>query len=100
MNDSLDLVGAALNRAATECDLVVVDEIGKTELFSADFTETVWQIINSGKRVLETIMVHANPLADAIKCEPRVNLVEVTRANYHGALEELLVWSAVDQSSY
>jgi nucleoside-triphosphatase len=98
--DSLDRVGvAALNQAAKECNLVIVDEIGKMELFSANFREAVWQIINSGKKVLGTIMFQANPWADAIKRQPQVNLVEVTRANYQRVLAELLVWLEVDPSS-
>ena len=98
--DSLDRVGvAALNQAAKECNLVVVDEIGKMELFSANFREAIWQIINSGKKVLGTIMFQANPWADAIKRQPQVNLVEVTRANYQRVLAELLVWLEVDPSS-
>lgn len=98
--DSLDRVGvAALNQAAKECNLVIIDEIGKMELFSANFREAVWQIINSGKKVLGTIMFQANPWADAIKRQPQVNLVEVTRANYQRVLAELLVWLEVDPSS-
>ena len=98
--DSLDRVGvAALNQAAEECNLVIVDEIGKMELFSANFREAVGQIINSGKKVLGTIMFQANPWADAIKRQPQVNLVEVTRANYQRVLAELLVWLEVDPSS-
>lgn len=95
--DSLDRAGvSALNQAAGECDLIVVDEIGKMELFSANFREAVWQIINSGKKVLGTIMFKANPWADRIKRQPRVNVVEVTRANRHQVLEELLEWLEVD----
>ncbi len=91
--DSLDRVGvSALHQAAEECDLVVVDEIGKMELFSTSFREAVLRIIGSGKRVLGTIMLSPNPWADAIKLKPQVNLVEVTRANYHQVLEELLHW--------
>ncbi len=91
--DNLDRVGvSALHRAARECDLVVVDEIGKMELFSASFREAVLQIIDSGKRVLGTIMLSPNPWADAIKRKPQVNLVTVTRANHQEVLEELLCW--------
>jgi nucleoside-triphosphatase len=96
---SLDRVGvSALNQAAKEGNLVIVDEIGKMELFSANFRETVWQVISSGKKVLGTIMFQANPWADAIKRQPQVNLVEVTRANYHRVLEEILGWLEADQS--
>ena len=96
--DSLDKVGvSALHRAVRECDLVVIDEIGKMELFSANFKRAVSQIIDSGKRVLGTIMLNPNPWADAIKLKPQVNVVTVTRANYHQVLKELLEWLAVDQ---
>ncbi len=91
--DSLDSVGVpALHKAAQWCDLVVIDEIGKMELFSAQFREAVSQIINSGKRILGTIMLNPNPWADAIKRQPQVKLMTVTRANYHEVLEELLHW--------
>jgi len=90
---SLDNVGvSALNRAAEECDLIVVDEIGKMELFSDNFRQAILHIIESGKRVLGTIMLSPNPWADAIKRKPQVNLVEVTRYNHHRVLEELLRW--------
>ncbi len=90
---SLDRVGvAALRQAAERCDLVVVDEIGKMELFSADFREAVWQIIGGGNRVLGTIMLHSNPWADAIKRQPQVNLVTVTRAGYQRVLADLRDW--------
>jgi len=54
--DSLDRLGvSALRQAAKECDLVIIDEIGKMELFSANFRETILHIIDSGKRVLELL---------------------------------------------
>ena len=91
--DSLDRVGvSALHKAAQECDLVVVDEIGKMELFSANFKKAVLEIIGSGKRVLGTIMLNAHPWADAIKRRPQVDLVPVTGANYHQVLAELRQW--------
>jgi len=87
--DILDKVGvSALNQAAKERRLVVVDEIGKMELLSANFREAVWQVINSGKKVLGR--------ADAIKGQPQVNLIEVTRANRQRVLEELLLWLKAD----
>ncbi|MFC2008231.1 nucleoside-triphosphatase [Chloroflexota bacterium] len=91
--DSLDRVGvSALRQAAQDCDLIIIDEIGKMELFSDSFREAVLQIIDSGKRVLGTIMLAPNPWADAIKLKPQVTLVEVTRANHPQVLEELLRW--------
>jgi nucleoside-triphosphatase len=91
--DSLDKIGvSALNKAARECDLVVVDEIGKMELFSAEFRETVQSVITSGKRLLGTIMLSPNPYADAIKRQPQVKLITVTRDNHQEVLKELRDW--------
>ena len=97
--DSLDRVGvSALHRAARQCDLIVVDEIGKMELFSADFREAVRQVIDSGKKVLGTIMLNPHPWADNIKRQPQVNLVEVTRANYSRVLADLREWLKTTES--
>ena len=89
----MDKVGVpALRQAAEQCDLVIIDEIGKMELFSAAFREAVAEIIGSGKRVLGTIMLQANPFGDAIKRQARVNLITVTRNNYQQVLESLHDW--------
>jgi nucleoside-triphosphatase len=97
--DSLDRVGvSALHNAVQQCDLVVIDEIGKMELFSADFRRAVSQMIDNGKLILGTIMLNPNPWADAIKRQPQVNLVTVTRTNYQDVLEELLHWLKATES--
>ena len=91
--DKLDEVGvSALHEAEHHCEFIVVDEIGNMELFSAGFREAVFRIIDSGKKLLGTIMLSPNPWADEIKLKPRVNLVEVTRHNRLQVLEELLCW--------
>ncbi len=97
--DALERIGVpALRKAAQQCDLVVIDEIGKMELFSASFRDTVSQMIDSGMRILGTIMLNPNPWADAIKRQPQVNLITVSRANYQEVLEELLRWLKATES--
>jgi len=94
--DSLDRIGvSALHRAVRECDLVVIDEIGKMELFSDNFKTAVLDMMDSGKRVLGTIMLSPNPWADRIKCQPQVNLAVVTRASYLQVLADLREWIIV-----
>jgi nucleoside-triphosphatase len=91
--DALDRTGVpALRRAARQCELVIIDEIGKMELFSAGFKETVSQVIDSGKRVLGTVMLSADPWVDAIKRQPQVDLFNLTRDNYPQILAEVLHW--------
>ena len=97
--DSLDRVGVfALQQAAEQCDLVVIDEIGKMELFSIKFRQAVLEIIDSGKKLLGTIMLNPNPWADAIKRKPQINLITVTRGNHHQVLDELLNWLKAEKS--
>ena len=91
--NGLERIGVfTLRQAAEQCDLVVVDEIGKMELFSDSFKKAVLQLIDSGKMVLGTIMLSPEPWADTIKRKPQVNLVTVTRDNHHQILEELREW--------
>ncbi len=98
--DGLERVGVpAIYQATQQRDLVVIDEIGKMELFSARFREAVSQAIDSGKRILATIMLNPNPWADDIKRRPQVNLITVTRGNYQQVLEELLRWLKATDSS-
>jgi nucleoside-triphosphatase len=90
---NLDNVGvAAINRAVEESDLIVIDEIGKMELLSPSFREAVLKAIDSGKKVLGTIMLNPYPFADAIKRHPGVKVIQLTRADHDQVLREILDW--------
>ena len=91
--EALERVGVpALYEAAEQYKLVIVDEIGKMELFSAEFREAVSYIIDSGKKVLGTIMFNPNSWADSVKRHSRVNLITVTRDNNKKVLEDIREW--------
>jgi nucleoside-triphosphatase len=93
--DSLNKVGvSALRQALREADLIVIDEIGKMELLSPQFKEAVTQVINSGKRVLGTIMLNPHPFADQIKRHPEVETLLVTRDNRPEVMKRVLNWLA------
>jgi nucleoside-triphosphatase len=90
---NLDNVGvAAIIRAIDESDLIVIDEIGKMELFSPRFREAVLKAIDSGKKVLGTIMLSPHPFADDIKRHPEVKVIQLTRADHEQVLREILDW--------
>ncbi len=92
----LEKVGVpALEEAIRQRDVIVIDEIGKMELFSNRFREVVLAAVHSGKPVLGTIMLKPHPWADAIKRQPQVNLVEVTRTGYHRVLADIKQWLGV-----
>ncbi len=91
--EGLDRVGVrAIRRALRECDLVIIDEIGKMELFSPSFREAVLEAVSSSKMVLRTIMLNPHPFSDEIKRDPRVALVLVTRMNRDEALVKVSEW--------
>jgi nucleoside-triphosphatase len=96
--DVLDRIGVpALHKAIRECDLVIVDEIGKMELFSDSFREAVLGTINSGKRILGTVLLSPDPWTDAIKRHSQVNLINLTRDNYQRVFAELLRWLGITE---
>ena len=91
--EALDRVGVSAIREATgERDLVVIDEIGKMELFSPAFREAVLEAINSGRRILGTIMLGSHPWADEIKRHPDVAVISLTRENREQVLRQVLEW--------
>jgi nucleoside-triphosphatase len=90
---NLDSIGvAAINKAIEESDLIIIDEIGKMELFSPHFRESVLKAIESGKKVLGTIMLSPHPFADGIKRHTKVKVTQLTRANQEEVLREIMDW--------
>ncbi len=80
--DALDAVGVpAIERATTQAELVVVDEIGKMELFSNRFRQAVLGALESGKPILGSIMQAPHQWADAVKARPEVALIVLTEGN-------------------
>jgi len=80
----------AIYRALAGADVVVIDEIGKMELFSPRFQEAVVAALDSGKVVLGTIMLAPHPWADGIKGRPEVALIPLRRGAWAEARERLL----------
>ena len=78
----LEQIGVvALRQAVVGADCIVVDEIGKMELFSEEFRKAVMEAVGSEKIVLGTVMVTRHPWVDALKALPQVSVLEVTRDN-------------------
>jgi nucleoside-triphosphatase len=91
----LERVGVrALQRAVEQphVAVVVVDEIGKMELFSAAFREAVEDALSSPKPVLATVMAASQPWVNALKSRSGVTLIEVTAVNRQFLPERILCW--------
>ena len=73
-------------------EVIIIDEIGKMETFSPAFKEALSEVLDSGKRLLGTIMLRPHPFADQIKRDPRVRVVSVSRSNRQILLGEVTRW--------
>lgn len=72
---------AALQKGLQSGSLIVVDEIGKMELFSQKFQEIIWVILDSPNSFLATITKRPHPITTRIKARTDVHLFEITNAN-------------------
>ena len=71
--------------------LVVIDEIGKMELFSERFRTLTRQLFDSDQRLLATVALHGKGYIQEIKMRPDVHLVEVTRNNRDEVIHRILL---------
>lgn len=62
-------------------ELIIIDEIGKMELFSTRFRTLLQQILDSDKCLLASIALHGDGLIRDIKQRSDIHLLEVTRNN-------------------
>jgi nucleoside-triphosphatase len=91
--DALSRVGVSAIREALQREaLVVVDEIGKMELFSHVFRDTILEVLDQGKRLLGTVMLAPHPWVDALKHDSRVAVIEMTRGNRLQVEESVTAW--------
>ena len=91
--EGLEEVGVtALLGAQGDCDLVVVDEIGKMEMLSLKFRGAIEELIAVNRRVLGTILLHHYTWSDIIKARPEVQMVMLNRNNYSQVLLEVRRW--------
>jgi len=89
--EDLEGIGVvSIEVALKERDIVVIDEIGKMELYSKKFEEAVIRTLNSPKRVLATIPEHRNRFLNEIRRRNDVELVEITPNNRDLVVEDIV----------
>jgi nucleoside-triphosphatase len=90
---AIERVGvAALRRAMQAGQIVVIDEIGKMELFCGPFKEAVLQAVNGPRTVVATVMLKPNPWVDGLKALPNVVVWKVTLENREKTAEQVVEW--------
>jgi len=67
LNDLAAVGVRALERAARDADLIVIDEVGPMELTSPDFRRSLRVCIDSGKPILAVVHEMKDPLIDELK---------------------------------
>ncbi len=71
-------------------ELIVIDEIGKMELFSNRFRNLVCDALNADKQVLATIPLKSNDFIREIKQQLDIHLLEVHHVNRDRLLEAIV----------
>ncbi len=95
--EAIEEVGVAALRGAMMSDqVIIVDEIGKMELFCEAFKEAVGDAVGSANSVLATAMGGSHPWVDNLKAKPEVELWEVTVDNRDTLPKQVLAWLDVD----
>jgi len=91
--EAIDRLGAGAIRSAVEHNpIVIIDEIGKMELFSSPFQSAVLKAVSSPKIVLAAAMLDDHPWLLALKSLPNVSVWEVTKVNRTKLVEQVLDW--------
>jgi nucleoside-triphosphatase len=83
----------ALRRAMREGWLVVVDEIGKMELFSDAFRSAVQEAVASPAPVLGTVMARPTPWVQELLAQPGVEVWRVSEQNRDEMPAQVLAWA-------
>ena len=70
--------------------LIIIDEIGKMELFSKRFRALVLETLRAHQSMLATIALKGDAFIQEIKQRPDVHLLTVTRGNRDHILSEII----------
>jgi nucleoside-triphosphatase len=83
----------AIDPARSGARLIVVDEIGKMECFSARFRELVVAAMDVHCAVLATIALRGDRFVEGLKARPDVTLLHVTRQNRDELVGKVTGWA-------
>jgi nucleoside-triphosphatase len=71
----------ALDRAQSEGDVAVIDELGRMELLSDAFVSRLKDLLASDLPLVATVHRAAHPVTDALKARDDMELITVSEAN-------------------
>ncbi len=80
--DAFDKIAIpSLEKALERNELIIIDEIGKMELFSRRFRSLIQRILASDERILGVIHQKTDQFTQQIRQSPTVEIVAVTEMN-------------------
>jgi len=88
--DITDLDNLVVPLLYKSSDILVIDELGKMELFSSKFRKAVLFAFDNQPRVLATLPYYKNPFLVSIRNRPDVHIWELTRSNHGEILKEII----------
>jgi len=87
----LEQIGvASLRRAILQARYVIIDEIGKMELFSDEFRQAVTDAVRSDRCVVGTVTRGRHPWVVQLITLPQVCVLELTEANRDQMAQQIL----------
>ena len=79
---AFETAGLAALAGAEDCDLLLMDEIGRMERRAEGYSARILTLLDGGVPILGVVQKKADtPLAQAIRSHPRVRLIEVSEEN-------------------
>jgi nucleoside-triphosphatase len=89
----LDELGCqTIQKGLNTKNIIIVDEIGKMELYSKKFRNVMIDALNSRQKVLAIIMERPHAFADGVKIRPDVKLLSLTRENFGEVFLKVVNW--------
>ncbi|MCG2677417.1 NTPase [bacterium] len=89
VKDLEEIAAPALEDALKNKKCIIIDEIGRMELYSPKFCSLVKRALDSEKRVLGTIQARHNEFLDSIRRREDTKIIEVTFENRKRIIEEI-----------
>ncbi len=90
-----ELIVNSIKDAVNDKDIVIIDEIGKMEMFSDSFKSEVKKALNSSKRVLATIPVYTNSFLDSLTSKDDIEIFDLDMDN-----RDILAEKVIKKLSY
>jgi len=89
----------AIEEGISKKQLIIIDEIGKMELYSDKFQKAVIEALNSKSPVLGTITKSPLPFVEKVKSRKDVKVMEITKDN-RDKLVDIIITQIFPQDPY